>query len=217
LADLSPEEIASLRKNYTKAGLKEEDLPGEPIELFKQWLNEALESDVLEPNAMVLSTVDENGYSNSRTVLLKGIGGSSIRFFTNYESVKGIEISRNPNVSVVFWWGELERQVRIRGVAEKITEKESEDYFQSRPRDSQLGAWASNQSQEIPGRDALENRFNEVKEKYSGKKIPKPPNWGGFDIEIHEIEFWQGRPGRLHDRIKFSKENSNWERKRLAP
>jgi pyridoxamine 5'-phosphate oxidase len=217
LADLSPDEISSLRKNYTKAGLEEEDLSDEPVKLFEQWLNEALESDVLEPNAMVLSTVDKNGYSNSRTVLLKGIGKDSIRFFTNYESVKGTEIFRNANVSVVFWWGELERQVRIRGVAEKITEKESTRYFQSRPRESQLGAWASNQSQEISGRDALENRFNEVKEKYSGRKIPKPPTWGGFDIAIHEIEFWQGRPGRLHDRIKFSKENSIWQRKRLAP
>lgn len=217
MADLSPDEISSLRKNYTKAGLEEEDLSDEPVKLFEQWLNEALESDVLEPNAMVLSTVDKNGYSNSRTVLLKGIGKDSIRFFTNYESVKGTEIFRNANVSVVFWWGELERQVRIRGVAEKITEKESTRYFQSRPRESQLGAWASNQSQEISGRDALENRFNEVKEKYSGRKIPKPPTWGGFDIAIHEIEFWQGRPGRLHDRIKFSKENSIWQRKRLAP
>ncbi len=217
MADLSPDEIASLRKNYTKAGLEEEDLSDEPVKLFEQWLNEALESDVLEPNAMVLSTVDKNGYSNSRTVLLKGIGKDSIRFFTNYESVKGTEISRNANVSVLFWWGELERQVRIRGVAEKITEKESTRYFQSRPRESQLGAWASNQSQEISGRDVLEKRFNEVKEKYSGRKIPKPPTWGGFDIAIHEIEFWQGRPGRLHDRIKFSKENSIWQRKRLAP
>jgi pyridoxamine 5'-phosphate oxidase len=217
LADLSPDEISSLRKNYTKAGLEEEDLSDEPVKLFEQWLNEALESDVLEPNAMVLSTVDKNGYSNSRTVLLKGIGKDSIRFFTNYESVKGTEIFRNANVSVVFWWGELERQVRIRGVAEKITEKESTRYFQSRPRESQLGAWASNQSQEISGRDVLEKRFNEVKEKYSGRKIPKPPTWGGFDIAIHEIEFWQGRPGRLHDRIKFSKENSIWQRKRLAP
>ena len=217
LADLTSGEIASLRKNYTQAGLPDEDVPGQPMELFKKWLGEALESDVLEPNAMVLSTVDENGYPNSRTVLLKGVQDESVRFFTNYESVKGEEIFLNNHVSVVFWWGELERQVRVRREAERISEKESRNYFRSRPRDSRIGAWASSQSAEIPGREVLEERFREMKEKYSGKEIPKPPFWGGFDIVISEIEFWQGRPGRLHDRIKYSKENSNWERKRLAP
>jgi len=217
LADLTSGEIASLRKNYTLAGLPDEEVPEKPMELFKKWLKEALTSDVLEPNAMVLSTVDKNGNPNSRTVLLKGVQGESIRFFTNYKSVKGGEISRNNHISVVFWWGELERQVRIRGVAERVSETESSDYFQSRPRESQIGAWASNQSDEITGREILEERFRAVKGKYSGKKIPKPPFWGGVDILISEIEFWQGRPGRLHDRIKYRKVNSNWEKKRLAP
>jgi len=217
LADLTSGEIASLRKNYTKAGLPDDGLPDKPMVLFKKWLKEALESDVLEPNAMVISTIDENDYPNSRTVLLKGVQGDRIRFFTNYESTKGKELARDGHISVVFWWGELERQVRIRGVAEKISVKESRDYFESRPRDSQIGAWASPQSDEISGRIVLEKRFNEIKEKFEGKEISKPPFWGGFDIEIGEIEFWQGRPGRLHDRIKYRKENSNWERKRLAP
>lgn len=217
LADMTSEEISSLRKNYTKAGLPDKGIPEQPMELFEKWLQEALESDVLEPNAMVLSTVDANGYPNSRTVLLKGVQDHSIRFYTNYKSVKGREISREGNVSVVFWWGELERQVRIRGEAEKIPEKESGDYFQSRPRESRIGAWASSQSNVISGRDVLEERFAEVKEKYKDIEVPKPPFWGGFDILIHEIEFWQGRPGRLHDRIKYSKVNNNWESKRLAP
>ncbi len=217
MADLTSEEIASLRKNYTKDGLPDEGLPEHPMELFKKWLKEALESDVPEPNAMVLSTVDKSGYPNSRTVLLKGVEDESIRFFTNYESKKGKEILHNAHVSVVFWWRELERQVRIRGVAERVSEKESSDYFESRPRESQIGAWASSQSDEIPSRNSIEERYREVKEKYSGKVIPKPPFWGGFDISIQEIEFWQGRPGRLHDRIKYRKLNSNWERKRLAP
>lgn len=217
MADLKSEEIASLRKNYTQAGLPDEELPVDPMELFKKWLNEAIKSDVLEPNAMVMSTTDENGYPNSRAVLLKGIKGASIRFFTNYESKKGREISGNGRVSVVFWWGELERQVRIRGFAEKILEKESKEYYRSRPRSNQIGAWASNQSREISSRDALENRFEEITRKFDGIEIPKPPFWGGYDIIIEEIEFWQGRPGRLHDRIKYTKENTNWDRIRLAP
>lgn len=217
MADLTSEKIASLRKNYTQAGLTDKGVPKQPMELFRKWLKEALESDVLEPNAMVVSTVDENGHPNSRTVLLKGVQDETIRFFTNYGSVKGEEISRNNHISVVFWWGELERQVRIRGVAERISEKESSNYFQSRPRDSQIGAWASSQSNEVTGREILEERFRELKEKFAGKEIPKPPFWGGFDIGISEIEFWQGRPGRLHDRIKYTKSNSNWQSKRLAP
>ncbi|TVQ01708.1 MAG: pyridoxamine 5'-phosphate oxidase [Balneolaceae bacterium] len=210
-------EIASLRRNYTDTGLPDNLLPGDPFLLFKRWFDEALSSGVLEPNAMTLATSDSNTLPNARTVLMKGINESSIRFFSNYESQKGAEIQHNSNVACVFWWGELERQVRLRGLAKKISEQESENYFKSRPRDSQIGAWASRQSSPIKNREELEKLFSEIRDSYNGRDIPKPPFWGGYDIEVHQIEFWAGRPGRLHDRILYEKRHQTWSRKRLMP
>jgi len=209
--------IADLRRNYTKGGLQEEQLPENPIPFFKQWFDEALKSEVMEPNAMSLATVTSDGRPNSRMVLLKGIEETSIEFYTNYSSDKGHELEETPFVAVTFWWPELERQVRIWGTAAKLSEKESETYFQSRPRESQLGAWASDQSSEIDSRESLKKQFEKVQEKFEGKEISKPKHWGGYEIEIDKIEFWQGRPGRYHDRIFYTKKSGSWNRKRLQP
>lgn len=217
MADQKFRNISELRKNYTKDGLVEAELPADPVLLFQQWFDEALESDVLEPNAMTLATADAAGCPNARTVLMKGIGERSIRFFSNYESRKGQEIEQNSNVTCVFWWGELERQVRIRGRASRLERQESEAYFQSRPRESQIGAWASSQSTVIKNRAELEGLFNKMEETFGGKEIPTPDYWGGYKIVIDEIEFWQGRPGRLHDRILYRFNINRWEYQRLSP
>ena len=209
--------IADLRRNYTKGGLQEEQLPENPITFFKQWFDEALKSEVMEPNAMSLATVTTAGTPNSRMVLLKGIEEKSIQFYTNYNSDKGQELEENPAAAVTFWWPELERQVRIWGDVSKLSDKESSLYFQSRPRESQLGAWASNQSSDIDSRESLKKQFAKFQEKFEGKDIPKPEQWGGYEIEINKIEFWQGRPGRFHDRILYAKESGTWNRKRLQP
>lgn len=209
--------IASLRENYTKDGLSEESIPGEPITLFKKWFDEALSAEVMEPNAMTLSTVDKHGKPDARMVLMKGIGEDTVRFFTNYDSTKAKELDNNPNAACVFWWPELERQIRIRGHVQKSSKKESEEYFSVRPPDSQIGAWASLQSQPVSSRKELEQAFNEARRQFSGKTIPKPERWGGYDLTITEIEFWQGRPGRMHDRIIFRKKLHTWNSERLSP
>lgn len=209
--------IAPLRENYTKDGLPDVNLPDEPVTLFRKWFDEAMASQVSEPNAMTLATVDKKGNPNARMVLMKGIGEDAIRFFTNYESTKARELDNNPHVACVFWWPELERQIRIRGSVKKIGSEESAEYFSVRPADSQIGAWASGQSQPVSSRHELEQAFNQARRQFSGKPIPKPANWGGYDLSITEIEFWQGRPGRLHDRIVFRKKLHTWKRERLSP
>jgi len=209
--------VAALRKNYTKGGIVDSNLPDSPIAFFKTWLDEAVKSEVMEPNAMSLATADKDGTPNVRMVLLKGIEGETIHFYTNYESEKGKELADNPQASVAFWWPELERQVRISGSVEKISEKESTDYFHSRPRESQIGAWSSNQSREVMNRVDLQNRYEKIKKKFEGADIPKPEFWGGYQINIKKIEFWQGRPGRLHDRIKYVKNSEEWTKSRLQP
>ena len=210
--------IAELRRNYTKAGLQDDELPDDPNELFEKWLAEAVRSEVMEPNAMSLATVRPDGRPNVRTVLLKGFENSAIEFFTNYNSEKGLEIEKNENVSVIFWWPELERQVRMNGEANKLSEPENSEYFSSRPRLSQIGAWASEQSEEIDSRDELEEQFRAAEERYEGKEVDKPPHWGGYRVSLTDIEFWQGRPGRLHDRILYTlDEEGNWTRQRLQP
>lgn len=211
------QEVSSLRREYKEAELQDEQLPDDPFNLFKQWFREAVASEVLEPNAMTLATVDSDSWPNARTVLMKGIGESSVRFFTNYESQKAREIMQNARVACVFWWGELERQVRLRGTVKKISENESEVYFLSRPRDSQIGAWASRQSRQVQSREELEKLFSEITEQYKNRELTKPPFWGGYDIEADRIEFWQGRPGRLHDRILYKKREQGWIQKRLMP
>jgi pyridoxamine 5'-phosphate oxidase len=209
--------VADLRKQYTKAGLLESGIPENPMSLFKQWFREALESEVTEPNAMALATVTANGTPDSRMVLMKGIEEDSITFFTNYESRKAADLEKIPHASCTFWWAELERQVRLSGSAEKVSVDVSAEYFDSRPRQSQIGAWASSQSRPVSSRKELEELFTRYEKKFDGEKVPKPDHWGGYKIFIREIEFWQGRPGRLHDRIRYTLDQGNWFRQRLAP
>lgn len=211
-------DISELRRNYTKSGLVESDLPDEPMQLFRLWVRQSVESEVLEPNAMSLATVGKTGTPDVRMVLMKAIKGESITFFTNYNSNKAKDLENNHYASCCFWWPELERQVRLQGVTEKVSHKDSKKYFSSRPRASQIGAWASDQSSSVKDRQELEYRFREFETKFSGKEVPLPGHWGGFLIKINVIEFWQGRKSRLHDRIEYTRTSrTSWERKRLAP
>jgi pyridoxamine 5'-phosphate oxidase len=210
-------DVAELRENYTRGGLREEDLEENPVDLFRRWMEEAVNSEVDEPNAMSLATIADDGTPNNRIVLLKGIGDRYIRFFTNYKSTKGKDLDANPVAAVSFWWPELERQVRIKGRVEKISREESDGYFQSRPRESKLGAWASEQSSQVKNREELQQSYEAVEKKFKNTTIPTPEFWGGFQINITEIEFWQGRPSRLHDRFLYTYQNGNWSYKRLQP
>lgn len=211
-------DIASLRNEYSKAALDTHAVSQDPINQFTKWFDEAVNAKVPEPNAMNLATVNENGRPASRIVLLKGIEDNKFVFYTNYQSRKGKELDTNPACALTFFWPELERQVRIEGVASRTDEKRAEKYFQSRPRGSQLGAWASPQSTMISDRSLLEERVKKLEEKFKGQDIlPKPNQWGGYEIEPLMIEFWQGRPSRLHDRILYTKDDGAWKINRLAP
>ncbi|EOZ98982.1 Pyridoxamine 5'-phosphate oxidase [Indibacter alkaliphilus LW1] len=210
-------EIADIRKEYSLQTLDITDVEKSPLDQFKNWFGEVLNSQVLEANAMNLSTIDKNGRPNSRIVLLKGVDHGFV-FFTNYSSVKGSELADNPFVAATFHWAELERQVRISGKVEKISSEESDEYFFSRPFSSQIGAWVSPQSQEIPNREFLEIKEKELNKKLTPETIKRPEHWGGFRIIADQIEFWQGRPSRLHDRILYVLQNSgDWKISRLAP
>jgi len=215
----SREDIAAMRRQYGEHGLIEGELPLNPIELFNTWLTQAAENEiVVEANAMVLSTeVDDQ--PTSRTVLLKDLTEGGFTFFSNYESSKGKQISENKNVSLLFPWYPMERQVIVIGSATKIARGDSEKYFATRPRSSQIGAWASEQSTELSSRQELENKFKELETKFANEKvIPTPPHWGGYIVYPISIEFWQGRYSRLHDRIRYVREkNNNWQIKRLNP
>ena len=215
----SREDIAAMRRQYGEHGLIEGELPLNPIELFNTWLTQAAENEiVVEANAMVLSTeVDDQ--PTSRTVLLKDLTEGGFTFFSNYESRKGKQISENKNVSLLFPWYPMERQVIVIGSATKIARGDSEKYFATRPRSSQIGAWASEQSTELSSRQELENKFKELETKFANEKvIPTPPHWGGYIVYPISIEFWQGRYSRLHDRIRYVREkNNNWQIKRLNP
>jgi len=215
----SREDIAAMRRQYGEHGLIEGELPLNPIELFNTWLTQAAENEiVVEANAMVLSTeVDDQ--PTSRTVLLKDLTEGGFTFFSNYESSKGKQISENKNVSLLFPWYPMERQVIVIGSATKIARGDSEKYFATRPRSSQIGAWASEQSTELSSRQELENKFKELETKFANEKvIPTPPHWGGYIVYPISIEFWQGRYSRLHDRIRYVREkNNNWQLKRLNP
>ncbi len=211
-------DIASLRNEYSKAALDTHAVSQDPINQFTKWFDEAINAKVPEPNAMNLATVNENGRPASRIVLLKGIEDNKFVFYTNHQSRKGKELDTNPACALTFFWPELERQVRIEGVASRTDEKRAEKYFQSRPRGSQLGAWASPQSTMISDRSLLEERVKKLEEKFKGQDIlPKPNQWGGYEIEPLMIEFWQGRPSRLHDRILYTKDDGVWKINRLAP
>ena len=215
----SREDIAAMRRQYGEHGLIEGELPLNPIELFNTWLTQAAENEiVVEANAMVLSTeVDDQ--PTSRTVLLKDLTEAGFTFFSNYESRKGKQISENKNVSLLFPWYPMERQVIVIGSATKIAREDSEKYFTTRPRSSQIGAWASEQSTELSSRQELENKFKELENKFAKEEvIPTPPYWGGYIVYPISIEFWQGRYSRLHDRIRYVREkNNNWQLKRLNP
>jgi pyridoxamine 5'-phosphate oxidase len=209
--------IADIRKEYSKQSLELSMVKDSPIEQFNQWFSDALASNVMEVNAMNLSTVNSEGKPNSRIVLLKGVDSGFI-FYTNYESQKGKELSKSPFVAITFFWPELERQVRCLGKVEKVTENDSDEYFFSRPFESQVGAWASPQSKEIQNREFLETQWKAYLEKFTKEKIVRPAHWGGYRVIPYEIEFWQGRPSRLHDRIKYEfNENGSWHKSRLAP
>lgn len=210
-------ELAALRENYTKGSLDVKDVATTPIEQFQEWFDEAVASQLLEPNALLLSTVSNENKPSTRVLLLKGLD-NGFTFYTNYLSRKGTELAENPNACITFFWAELERQVRIEGLIEKVSAEESDTYFHSRPRGSQIGAWVSNQSMVIEHREILEEREKHLIEKFGNEPIPRPPHWGGYRLVPNYIEFWQGRPSRLHDRIAYTLlENGDWKIDRLSP
>ena len=207
--------IKDLRIDYRKSELDIQDLSDEPILLFQKWLSEVVILSI-DANAFVLSTVNPEGIPSSRVLLLKDVSENGFSFFTNYSSRKSKEIENNPNVCMNFFWKNFERQVRVTGIISKLSDQESEEYFNSRPYESRIGAWCSPQSKVIESRDVLENKFEELKKKYPNE-VPRPQNWGGYTISPTQIEFWQGRASRLHDRFLYSKEGENWRIERLAP
>ena len=209
--------IADLRKSYNLAGLRRTDLEANPIRQFQKWLQQAIEAQLLEPTAMTLATTDKNGRPSSRIVLLKGLDEGGFVFYTSYESRKARELEENSNAAIVFYWAELERQARVTGAASRIPRAESEAYYKTRPRGHQLGAWVSAQSEVIARRAVLEDRLKQFEQKYPNA-VPLPPFWGGYVLAPVEIEFWQGRPNRLHDRFRYTKQaDGNWLIERLAP
>lgn len=210
-------DISDYRREYTQAGLNREDLAGDPIEQFEKWFSQACTADIVDANAMTLATVSGECKPSLRTVLLKAFDKKGFVFYTNYHSQKAREIESNPNVCLLFPWTGLERQVEISGRAEKVSTAESLKYFLSRPHGSQLGAWVSNQSDIITTRKVLDMKLDEIKRKFKQGKVPLPDFWGGYRIVPEVIEFWQGRPNRLHDRFEYCLKQGHWEIDRLAP
>jgi len=233
--------IADLRREYNLTGLRRKDLAPDPILQFRRWFDQATGArasgqlrkfcirvyrslfligapEPMDVNAMTLSTADKNGRPSSRVVLLKGLDERGFMFYTNYDSRKSLELAENAQAALVFYWSDLERQVCIAGEASKLPTGESDGYFKTRPRGSQIAAWVSHQSDVIPNRLALEEKWQQLEAKYENKEVPRPPNWGGYVVRPHRIEFWQGRPNRLHDRFRYTrKADATWEIERLAP
>jgi len=210
--------LTDIRREYMLAGLSEGDLEPNALGQFQEWFQETLQAGVVEPNAAVLATADASGTPSARLILVKGIDDRGFSFFTNYESRKGRELAQNPKAALVFPWIELERQVCITGSISRLSREEAAAYFKVRPRGSRLSAWASKQSQVIRSRAELEERVKQLERQYPGEEIPLPPNWGGYLLAPREIEFWQGRPNRLHDRLRYARQPDNtWRIERLSP
>ncbi|GAA4386253.1 pyridoxamine 5'-phosphate oxidase [Hymenobacter koreensis] len=216
---MQDQSLADLRKTYAQHELSEAAADTDAIRQFRRWLDEALQAQLDEPTAMTVSTVGPDGQPSARIVLLKGLpDDAGFLFYTNYDSRKGQELATLPKAAITFFWPGLERQVRMEGSVEKAPENLSTEYFQSRPRSSQIGAWASPQSQTITNREELEQREQEIAARFAGQDpLPRPPHWGGYVVRPHRMEFWQGRPSRLHDRLLYEKTATGWQRSRLAP
>jgi pyridoxamine 5'-phosphate oxidase len=209
--------LADFRREYTLAGLRRVDLDPDPIAQFQKWFAQVLAAQIVEPNAMTLATVSVDGQPSTRVVLLKAVDRRGFSFYTNYESRKGRELAENPKASLTFFWADLERQVLVQGTVSKLSREESEAYFAVRPLGSQRGAWVSKQSTIVENREFLEKRLAEVEAQF-GEKVPMPPYWGGYVLAPHAVEFWQGRPNRLHDRLRYRKNpDGSWVIERLSP
>ena len=209
--------LSKIRHEFTSQALNEEAAGDSPIELYAKWLEEAVGSQILDPKAMVISTVSMEGRPSSRVVYNRGITQKGFKFYTNYDSQKGEDLAQNPHISVNVFWSEMERQIRMHGTVTKLPNAESDAYFADRPRESQIGAWASSQSHEVKNRAELEELVKQFTIKFEGQDVPRPAHWGGYFIEANYFEFWQGRPARLHDRIVFKKEGESWNKYRVAP
>jgi pyridoxamine 5'-phosphate oxidase len=210
--------LADLRREYARAALDERTVDRDPLRQLLAWLDDATRAGLLEPNAMTLATVTGDGAPSARIVLLKGADQKGLVFFTDARSRKGEELARNPRAALVFWWGELERQVRIAGAVAQVAPEESEAYYRSRPEGSRISAWASHQSRPVPDRATLERQWDEAARRYTGGEIPRPPYWGGYRVTPAEYEFWQGRANRLHDRIRYRLDaGGTWTVGRLSP
>lgn len=209
--------LNQVRRDFAKKALNEEAVDENPFEQLGNWIEEAIDAQILDPYAMTISTATPNGIPSSRVVYLRGIYEQGLVFYTNYNSHKGKELQQNPTIALNFYWAEVERQIRIEGIVEKFSAEASDKYFAERPRESQLGAWASSQSEEISSREELKQRLIDYQTQFEGKEVPRPPHWGGYLVKPNYFEFWQGRPSRLHDRIYYKKSGDNWKLGRLMP